>query len=201
MTHAAYYYLVGQGTAYLFANWILSLIVVTVIFLIELIVKNKQIIDTVYWVDAGNGFWGWLSTFYVSQFLLQAPPIDFFHQAKHFSTAINITTQLLLYAFVLTIFLLIFDPESYLFGVQIFLHAIGIFILSHLSYFVRRLPSVAKINRFYFIWAIIAVVSDLVFLIFNSDNPDVLFWTCFVLSLTTIPFLFILAKHINMSDD
>lgn len=201
MTHAAYFYLVGQATAYLFANWLLSLGVVFIIFIAELIAKNRHIIDTVYWVDSGNGLWGWLSVFYVSEFILMVPPVDFFQKAKNFNTAVNVTTQVLIFAGVLSIFLLIVTPEPYLYGVHIFVHAIGIFILSHMSFLVSRIPSRDQIVRFYFIWAVIVIVNDLVFMIFSSDNPDVLFWTCFVLSLCTVPFMFILAKHINFSED
>lgn len=197
MTHAAYYYLVGQAITYLFAKWWLSGLVVAVIYLIDLIITNNRIIDTVYWVDSGNGLFGWLSVFFAVEFMLSIPPIDLFHMANKFSTAVNIITQVFIFTFVFSILLVVFEPEPYLYGIQIFIHAIGIFILSHINLFVKRFERHHREStRYYFIWALVVIVSDFVFLVLNSDSADVLFWTCLALGIATTPFIFILGKHL-----
>lgn len=183
MTHAAFYYLVGQGTTYLVAKSWLSFMILLVVFFIDLIAKNFHTNSTLFEIGSLGLFWGWLSVAYITEHALKAPSLDFVKAVRQIPS-LYIVFEIILYCFVISGPILLYEYSLYLWLIQIFIHVAGIFALSTLSLFCPRYKTLYANQFYYTIWIVINIVNDVMFLA-TGDNQHTVFWTSLGLSLAT----------------
>lgn len=196
MSHFAFFYFTGQAVALLFARWWLSLLVVGFIILVDLITKNTHVMVSIYWVDSLSSLFGWVSTFYVSEFVMKLQPVDFIHNAKLFKHAMLVVFQLLIFLGILTIPLLFFEPTPLLFVAILILQGLGMIPIAHIGYMVEGRIAGADV-RFYIFWAILTIFTDVVFIIIFgvTDDFDVVFYSILALGVATIPLSILLWRY------
>jgi len=188
MPHITFFYFTGQSIAALFANWWLSLITVSVVGITDLIVSYVSTKIKYYWVDAVGIWIGWFSAFYVPEFVIKIPTLDFAENANKFKVSVNVVIQLFIFIG-LTIPLLIVDPTWLLFIITFIVHLFGFIPIFHISYLIPRF-SVGKAKKFYGYWSAMVLLTDATFIVMYALTTSVLD-TVYIVLATSISTLII----------
>lgn len=183
MTNAAFYYLVGQGTTFLIAKSWLSFLVLFVIFFIDLIAKNFHTNHNLFEIGSLGLFWGWLSVAYVVEYILKAPSLDLSKAIRQIPS-LYIIFEIIIYCFIISGPILLYEYSFYLWAIQIFIHIAGLFSLATLSMFCPRYKSLYANQFYYVLWGMINIIDDLLFMSTGGDQHTI-FWVSLGLSLFT----------------